>query len=54
MVSIVWKDEATGLTREKLKHPDLLVQLEEGLEVEQDTSEERIARLCTVSKSLRT
>jgi hypothetical protein len=36
MVSIVWKDELTGRVREKLKHPESLIQLEEGLRVEQD------------------
>lgn len=37
MVSIVWKDEETGQTCEKLKQPESLVQLEDGLGVEQDT-----------------
>jgi hypothetical protein len=37
MVSIVWKDEDTGRTHEKLKQPESLIQLEEGLKVEQDT-----------------
>jgi hypothetical protein len=29
-------DEATGATKEKLKHPESLIQLEEGLRLEQD------------------
>jgi hypothetical protein len=37
MVLIVWKDEETGKTREKLKRPESLVQLEDGLGIEQDT-----------------
>jgi hypothetical protein len=37
MVSIIWKDEDTGQTQEKLKQPESLVQLEDGLRVEQDT-----------------
>jgi hypothetical protein len=36
MVAVVWKDEATGATKEKLKHPESLIQLEEGLRLEQD------------------
>jgi hypothetical protein len=36
MVSIVWKDESTGRTHEKLKHQELLIQLEDGLRLEQD------------------
>ena len=36
MVSIIWRDEMTGETREKLKHPNSLIQLEEGLTMEQD------------------
>ena len=37
MVTVVWKEEITGATKEKLKHPESLVQLEEGLAVEQDS-----------------
>jgi hypothetical protein len=37
MVAVVWKEEITGATKEKLKHPESLVQLEEGLAVEQDS-----------------
>jgi hypothetical protein len=36
MVTVMWKDEATGATKEKLKHPESLIQLEEGLRLEQD------------------
>jgi hypothetical protein len=37
MVSVTWKEEITGATKEKLKHPQSLIQLEEGLAVEQDS-----------------
>jgi hypothetical protein len=37
MMSIVWKDEETGQTDGKLKQPESLVQLEDGLRVEQAT-----------------
>jgi hypothetical protein len=37
MVAVVWKDEGSGDTREKLKHPESLIQLEDGLVLEQDT-----------------
>jgi hypothetical protein len=37
LVSIVWKEERTGRTLERLKHPKLLIQLEGGLKVVQDT-----------------
>jgi hypothetical protein len=36
MVAIVWKDAKSGKTREKLKQPESLIQLEDGLIVEQD------------------
>jgi hypothetical protein len=36
MVSVVWRDNDTGATREKMKHPESLIQLEDGLRVEQD------------------
>jgi hypothetical protein len=36
MVAVVWKDEVTGRTHEKLKQPESLVQLEDGLKVIQD------------------
>jgi hypothetical protein len=36
MVAIVWKDAKNGRVQEKLKQPDLLIQLEDGLRVEQD------------------
>jgi hypothetical protein len=36
-VSVTWKEETTGATKERLKHPESLVQLEEGLVVEQDS-----------------
>jgi hypothetical protein len=37
MVAIVWKDESTGRTHERLKQPESLIQLEEGLRVEKDS-----------------
>jgi hypothetical protein len=37
MVSVIWRDERTGETREKLKHPNLLIQLEDRLMMEHDT-----------------
>jgi hypothetical protein len=37
LLLIVWKEERTGRTRKKLKHPELLIQLEDGLKVVQDT-----------------
>ena len=37
MVAVVWKIAETGATAEKLKHPESLIQLEEGLIVEQDS-----------------
>jgi hypothetical protein len=37
MVAIVWKDESTGKTRERLKQPESLIQLEDGLRVEKDS-----------------
>jgi hypothetical protein len=36
MVSVVWKEETSGRTHEKLKHPESLIQLEDGLRVVQD------------------
>jgi hypothetical protein len=33
MVSVVWRDEVTGATEEKLKHPESLVQLESDLKM---------------------
>jgi hypothetical protein len=36
MVAVVWKDEVSGRTHEKLKHPESLIQLGEGLKVKQD------------------
>ena len=36
MVAIVWKDAKSGKTQERLKQPESLVQLEDGLIVEQD------------------
>jgi hypothetical protein len=36
-VSIVWKEERTGRTLKRLKHPESLIQLEDGLKVVQDT-----------------
>jgi hypothetical protein len=36
MVSVAWRDNDTGATREKMKHPESLIQLEDGLRVEQD------------------
>jgi hypothetical protein len=37
MMAVVWKDEITGRTKEKLKQPESLIQLEDRLRVEQDT-----------------
>jgi hypothetical protein len=36
MVAIVWKDAKNGRVQEKLKQPDSLIQLEDGLRVVQD------------------
>lgn len=36
MVEVVWKDERTGRTHEKMKQPESLIQLEDGLELAQD------------------
>jgi hypothetical protein len=36
MVAIVWKAAKNGRVQEKLKRPDSLIQLEDGLRVEQD------------------
>ena len=38
MVAIMWRNAATGAKKEKRKRPDSLIQLEEGLVVEQDTN----------------
>jgi hypothetical protein len=35
MVSVIWKDETSG-RMQKLKHPESLIQLEDGLRVVQD------------------
>jgi hypothetical protein len=37
MVTIVWKDEDTGTTKERVKRPDSLIQLEDGLRIDQDS-----------------
>jgi hypothetical protein len=38
MVAVVWKeDEVTRRTHEQLKYPESLIQLEDGLRLEQDT-----------------
>jgi hypothetical protein len=37
MVMIVWKDEVTGTTKERVKRPDSLIQLEDGLRINQDS-----------------
>jgi hypothetical protein len=34
---LVWKDKMTGMMQEKLKYPESLIQLEDGLRGEQDT-----------------
>jgi hypothetical protein len=36
MVAVLWRDALTGITKEKRKRPGSLIQLEEGLVVEQD------------------
>jgi hypothetical protein len=36
MVAIVWKDAKSGRTKERMKQPESLIQLEDGLIVEQD------------------
>ena len=36
MVAVVWRDGRSGKTQEKLKRPKSLIQLEDGLRVEQD------------------
>jgi hypothetical protein len=36
MVAIVWKDGKSGKTQERLKQPESLVQLKDGLIVKQD------------------
>jgi hypothetical protein len=38
MVTIVWKDEVTGATKERLNPPNSLIQLEEGLRINQDSN----------------
>jgi hypothetical protein len=35
-VTVVWRDKMMGETKENLKHPNSLVQLEEGLMMERD------------------
>lgn len=44
MVVIVLKDELTGMTQEKLKHPDSLIHLEDRLRLEQDIAADFVER----------